>query len=97
MPKWQPGQSGNPSGRPRKGTALTDLLREGLRKTGPNRRRNTEVIVDKVMDLARDGQEWAIKLIWDRLEGRTAQHHEVAGRDGGPIEYRVTYDDSDGP
>jgi len=89
MPKWEAGQSGNPHGRPRKDNALSDLLRKALGKTGEDGVRNRESIVGEVVRLARLGEEWAVKLVWDRIEGRPAQAVQLTDGEGGPALIRV--------
>jgi hypothetical protein len=71
---WQPGQSGNPAGRPRKGSALAELLQTILDepwRDGPitNRERLCRFMVAS----ACDGNMKAVAWVADRAEGRTAQ------------------------
>ena len=71
---WRPGQSGNPRGRPRKGSALTDAIRS---KVDPHE------LVDIALDLARNGETESTKvqaLHWLRDSGytRPAERHEIA-------------------
>lgn len=59
---WQPGQSGNPAGRPPKGEALTDVLKSKI---------NKEEIADKLIEIAMEkGDLAALKYIYDRVDGR---------------------------
>ncbi len=84
---WQPGQSGNPAGRPPRGDTLTDALRDLL---GPTHRRK---LAKRLLDLAHSDDESvalaALKYIYDRVDGRPAEtvHQEVTGKDGGPVEH----------
>jgi hypothetical protein len=53
---WQPGESGNPNGRPRKGKALTEILEQAGSKTFP-------LIDGKRMS----GKRLVARQIWDAL------------------------------
>lgn len=68
--RWQRGQSGNPSGRPLGSVSLSTTL---LRRLTPER---AAEIVDSVLDQAAAGREWAVQLVWDRIDGRTVQRTE---------------------
>ena len=39
--------------------------------------------IEKMLDLAADGESWACKELADRLDGKAIQ--QIAGIDGGPI------------
>jgi hypothetical protein len=65
-----PGSSGNPRGRPRKGTSLTEMLRTRL-----GRKALREELADVLMQLALSGNLRAIELILDRTEGKVTQPH----------------------
>jgi hypothetical protein len=82
---WKKGQSGNPRGRPRRGLCLSDLLRKELDRTGPAGVAHKEALVSALVEAACEGDLRAIDMIFDRLEGRPAQRHEVGGPDAGPI------------
>jgi hypothetical protein len=69
---FKPGQSGNPNGRPKGSVSLTVELRKQL-SAKPELK---EEIIDKVIELATAGNLDAIKLAWDRIDGRPKQ--EVA-------------------
>lgn len=58
---WQPGQSGNPAGRPPKGEALTEILKSKVDK---------EEIAEKLLELVNNGDLAAIKYVYDRVDGR---------------------------
>ena len=86
---WQPGQSGNPAGRPRKGLALTDVLREHMElsdegDTVPRKQR----LAEKLYELAMAGNVSAVEYIVNRLDGKPTQ--AIALVDGGnPLHHRV--------
>ena len=71
---FQPGQSGNPKGRPKGSTSLNELLKrigaEDLPGTDWDKR---EAIMRKVYKLAFEGKPWAVQFIADRTEGKPAQ------------------------
>jgi hypothetical protein len=61
--QWKPGQSGNPSGKP-KSKPLSDLLRQAG-ENGAYKR-----IVDALVARALEGDIKAITVVLDRIEGR---------------------------
>jgi len=75
---FEKGVSGNPGGRP-KWKQVTEIM-----KTETNQEK-LAVIVDKVFDLALEGNMRAIEFIADRLEGKVAQRVEVASNSDQPI------------
>ncbi len=66
---FQPGRSGNPKGRP-PGRRLVTELRDQLDQTIENGETQGALIVRKLVDLAIGGDLAAIKLIFDRIDGR---------------------------
>jgi len=59
---WKPGQSGNPNGRPKKGEAVTDILRDTVDK---------QALVNKLVELAMEkGDFAALRYAIDRLDGK---------------------------
>ena len=86
---FKKGQSGNAKGRPKKGTALADLLRKQLADTDENGLTNREVIIAMLITMARFGDLDAIKVVLDRVDGKVVEKKEVTGKDGGPIETKT--------
>ena len=68
---FEPGQSGNPSGRPK---GLTTLLNEALEADDFDAAR--KLIRATIINAAR-GNGTALKLIWDRAEGQVKQEVEM--------------------
>ena len=82
---WKKGQSGNPRGRPRRGSCLADLLRRELDRADSAGVPHKQAIVSRLVELACEGSLPAIQQIFDRLEGRPTQRQEVGGTEGGPL------------
>ena len=74
---FQPGQSGNPGGRPKR-KVLTDLLVEELETCvhGTDVTRAKEII-RRLVQMAAAGDLGAIKHIYDRIEGQPTQRIDV--------------------
>lgn len=76
--QWKRGQSGNPRGRPKRGATIAEALRvRGEHLVNPDGTTAFDVIMDKIYLLAMAGEEWAIKFISERTEGRVADRVEV--------------------
>ena len=69
---WQPGQSGNPGGRP-KSRNITKALRIAVEKEYGDGRTGAEIIATKLMELVEEGNVHAIRELNDRLEGKPLQ------------------------
>jgi hypothetical protein len=75
-PNFVKGVSGNPNGRPKKGTALTDILKMLLDKPAtdsPDAPKVKELVMQKLVSLALDGDMVAIKYLSDRIDGTPVQ------------------------
>ncbi len=82
---WKPGQSGNPKGRPKKPT-ISELMRveleKGIKGAGMVK---LEAFVQRAVNDAIGGKEWAWKEVGDRLDPKP-RRVEISGPDGGPIQ-----------
>lgn len=83
--RFQPGQSGNPGGRPKK-RLIDDLLEELLEQ---NDSEVAKTIAAALIKKARKGDVKAIQLAAERTQGKAKQAVEVGGPGGGPIPVQV--------
>jgi hypothetical protein len=74
-----PGQSGNPSGRPRC-RGLVSALRSTVSEVGQDGRSVEQQLVNVLLHEELRGRHRlaAVEAIFDRLEGRASQHLEIA-------------------
>jgi hypothetical protein len=72
----------NRKGRPKKGMTLTDLAKEVLEEELPSGVLRKEALVKKVAQLAYEGSENMIKLLWNYVDGMPTQKQEITGKDG---------------
>lgn len=89
---FQPGQSGNPKGRPPLQKSLTSLLRLEIDTPCPDDREGRtwrELLVLSLMRLAMKGHPTALKEVWDRIDGKVPLR---MNEEQGPLEIIVTYD-----
>ena len=74
--QWQPGQSGNPGGRPK--DTLTKLLLDLL---NANNEAEKKAIVQQLIDIGKShgmrGQVAAIRDIFDRVDGKVPETHKI--------------------
>ena len=76
---WQPGESGNPNGSKKERMFYGALNRAIAQDDGKRVREAAE----KLLDLAADGEPWAIKELADRLDGKPSQ--TIAGDPENPV------------
>jgi hypothetical protein len=78
---FQPGQSGNPGGRPRGSKSLRNLLIQALRKKAKDgkggEREFYELLTESIVVNAAKGNAALVKLIFDYHEGPPPQKHEL--------------------
>lgn len=65
----------------KKGKLFSDALRKAIAQDDGKRVR---ACVEKMLDLAADGEQWAVKELADRLDGKAVA--AISGPDGGPIQ-----------
>ena len=85
---FQPGQSGNPGGRPKK-LPITDAIREELEREVTGGLSLAHAIARKLVRLALEGDMDAIREIADRTEGKPRQRIEQSGPGGGPMQFEL--------
>jgi len=75
---WQPGQSGNPNGRPKGSVSLVGRLREHL-EAHPE---DVATIIKQFVELGKRpnlSQLSAIDKLMDRIDGKVAETHKIEG------------------
>jgi len=82
---WKKGQSGNPNGRPKKGEALSDVVKKlltsitsqdiqiGSKLYKKGTIKYKELIATRLIYCAVMGEPWAVQLIFERTEGKAVQ------------------------
>jgi hypothetical protein len=73
---FKKGETGNPGGRPKE-KAFTDALRLELLRESKDKRKKLNVIAEKLVECAMNGESWAIQQVADRLDGKPAQEATV--------------------
>jgi len=79
---WEPGQSGNPNGRPKKEYCLTDILKaqgnlEDIEIKDGTKITRKQAVAKKLWALAMGGDVAALKYLFDRIDGRPLQTIEA--------------------
>ena len=73
------GQSGNPAGRASE-KLFTDAVRKAALLDDPVRKiRRLDIIAEKLVKKAMEGEDWAIGQVGDRLDGKPKERQEHAG------------------
>jgi len=80
---FQPGQSGNPGGRP-KGTSITSQLRKLLDQMVAGKH-ISEAVAQAWLKKALKGSYHHLREMLERTEGKVPNKNENTGADGGPI------------
>ena len=78
---WAPGKSGNPAGKQSRTPVRDCFYRLNAQSDG----QLVRDICEKVAELARKGEAWAVQAVFDRMDGKPAQ--AVTGADGGPLQF----------
>ena len=71
---FAPGQSGNPAGPGKAPRRFLETLHRALDQEDAKRLR---ACVEKLLDLAADGEQWAAQMLADRLDGKA--HQTISG------------------
>lgn len=77
---FKPGQSGNPAGGSPKDRQFHATLARAIKQDDSKRLRDA---AEKLLDLAAQGEPWAVKELADRLDGKPQQ--AIVGAEGGSL------------
>lgn len=69
-----------------KARVFSDALRRAIAQDDGVRIRKA---AEKLLDLASGGEAWAVRELFDRLEGKAPQALTLTGEDGGPVNHAV--------
>lgn len=86
---FQPGKSGNPGGKAKRPSIMTEALMVALlrpHENDPAGRSKAAVAAEELVELAIKGDVPAWREIINRIEGMPSQQVQHTGADGGPIE-----------
>ena len=101
-PPWKPGESGNPSGRPKR-MSISDIYAELLERPLPEEVRRklklkpsegitfAEALALSVLEKALDGNLAAVREVREATEGKANVRPNTIGR--GPVTLHVVYED----
>ena len=79
---FKPGQSGNPDGRPPKGYSITEMMKEMLN----NKPEVKESIGAQIAAKAMEGDQTAIKTLWQYMDGMPQQNLGIGDMEGNKLE-----------
>lgn len=79
---------GNQNGK--KAKQWEQALKKALARTGGSVEEGLARVADKLVAAAETGDQWAIKEIGDRIDGKAAQQVTVSGDPDAPLETSLT-------
>ena len=82
---FKPGQSGNPEGL-KKTTFVRDCF---LRLNAQSDGNLVREVCEKVVELAKEGEQWAVQELFNRIDGKPAQ--QIVGDDDSPIKLTIAW------
>ena len=91
---FEPGQSGNPAGRPKADKAFANMLRIAIKQAHDEGRDKLRAVADALVDKAISGDVQAINAIADRLDGKVPQAVD-ANLSGNVVVNLVRFSDGD--
>lgn len=86
--QFQPGESGNPSGKPKGTKNFTTLVRDMLKRVAvlkegnPNNLTYEDVLADQVIKRAIQGNDRVLKILWEQMDGRPRQQIDLSAELG---------------
>lgn len=96
--RFKPGSSGNPAGRPPSLLCLASLLKAQMMEPCPLDKQGRTwavVIVSKTLEQAYHGDASALRMVWERVDGRVKQSIEDIETAKGPVALQVIYYDAE--
>jgi len=87
--KFQPGQSGNPKGPPKRDWTVAGLIEQAMEEESETGVPHKKIVYDKLVSLAVSGDMLAIKEVKNRLEGMPEKKNVHAGDEENPIKIDV--------
>lgn len=85
---WQPGQSGNPAGQPRRVKPWREAIVRAIKRREQDDPLALERLADKLLAAVEAGDVPAIKEFGDRVDGRVAQAI-IGDNDADPVTVRT--------
>lgn len=82
---WQPGQSGNPNGQPKRTKLWKDAIIRAIKRREETDPQALEKLADKLIAQVEAGDVSAIKEFGDRVDGKVAQALIGGDEDDAPI------------
>jgi hypothetical protein len=84
---FQPGQSGNPNGRPKGSRSFTTKVKEALEKIADGKEYTyEEAFIKAILKKAIVDQDTGMmRTVWEQLDGKPLQRSEITGKDGKSI------------
>ena len=86
--RWKPGQSGNPSGRPKDQFSFMGILRSALAEENRSGKSVGERIIARYIKLALAGNGQALEALVARIDGKPAQSLTLRGESDAPLHVR---------
>ena len=79
---WKPGESGNPGGPSKQQKRFYAALDRAIAQEDGKKLRDA---ADKLLELAAQGEPWAVQMLADRLDGKPAQQVTLSGDEDQPL------------
>lgn len=70
---WQPGESGNPAGPPKRAKLWRDAINRAIKRREQDDPQALEKLADRLLAKVAEGDVSAIKELGDRIDGKVAQ------------------------
>ena len=78
-----------------KGTLYNAALKRALARAGKNVDGGLNKVCDQLVKAAIDGEQWAVKEVADRIDGKASQSMDLTVAQKSPEEWAAEFEDGD--